>query len=227
MDEIQYEEVMNRIENEITEVGGYNRYVELTYGNSGKAVDLSIFLNRTIKENISNNCSLQCEQSDIDRLTDNLYPIISTNDAETIIESRDNNITIDRTELDSYPQYIDIKSDLISTPNECMQCFKEYSMNNNLKDSRTCENTFGLSNLPEGDYSFNCMSGYGKKPDLSTINCPDQTDCTNDLCCDVKDMEYYVKTITPIVALFFIIIFILSLTGYFLKNRSKNELIVI
>ena len=50
MDEIQYEEVMNRIENEITEVGGYNRYVELTYGNSGKAVDLSIFLNRTIKE---------------------------------------------------------------------------------------------------------------------------------------------------------------------------------
>ena len=213
-------ERIRKIESDIELSGGFDQYVSETHNNPEKVSDLSFYINQSIKTRVSD-CD-KCELSDINTLLDSLYPIISNEDAQKIVESRESGNTLNKSELDSYLSLEDIKNGITSIPNSCISCFKEKSSNTKLNDSRTCENTYGISGIPEGESQFTCPDGYSNKSDLSLINCPDQNNCNKELCCDVKDEKYYLSFIFPALMLFCIIIFIMTLVGYVLKGKQSN-----
>ena len=208
-------ERIRKIEGLISSSGGINNYISQTYDNPEMVSDLSYYIHHTIKQRVSE-CN-KCETSDINNLLISLYPILSTEDAEKIVQSRRNGITINSKALDSYISLEEIKNKMTSIPNECIKCFKEKSSNKKLNDSRTCANDFGINDVDEALLKFNCPEGYTDKDNLELINCPDQNKCNVELCCNIKDDNYYFTTIFNKFGLVIIGIFILFLLNYMFK----------
>ena len=211
-----------RIESEIESNGGVDNYVSGTYDSPEKVSDLSFYINMSIKSDIISKCDT-CNVSDINKLSDILSPVLTLADAEKIIESRKNNTQLNKIELESYPSYDEIKIKMTSIPNDCIHCYKANTSNNNLNESRTCQNVYGYKDIPEEDAKFVCPAEYTNKSDSDTIDCPDQNNCTDELCCDVKDVKFYLKYILPAATLFCIIMCILIFVGYLLKSGNSNS----
>ena len=212
-------ERIRRIEDNIEAVGGVENYINEVYNNSSDISDLSFYINNSIKDRLKFNCNI-CEISDINRITNNLYPILTLNDSIKIMDSKLNNTILDKTTLESYISYEDIKKEITKIPDRCIQCFNENISNQKLNDTRTCYNTYGLKDVPDNISNFSCPNGYTNKSNLETINCPDQNECNKTLCCDVK--EDYMKYLIPAAIVFCIIIVYLQ----FLCKKScvkKNQ----